>query len=159
MGESSLLFLVYCLIQLAGGALDRILLSLRKTWHEVFHEDVKTHQHKNYRIAEAERVRMHCWLLVTLVPTSPSAQTLFCRAFLSGWPPSCFGTRGCSSPDRGFLFLFIKCHDISFGTFLQPLELPLNGSTNQITGTQLPSRPVPQGTLTSRMRVSYESFL
>lgn len=66
---------------------------------------------KNYIIAEAERVRMHCWLVVILVPSSPSAQSLFCRAFPSaGLQPAL--VHGAISPQVGdFLFLFIKCHE------------------------------------------------
>lgn len=64
-------------------------------------------------------------------------------------PPSL--VHGVISPQvENFLFLFIKCHEISFGTFLQPLEVSLNGSTNQITWTHVPTRLVPHGALTSR---------
>lgn len=138
MSESALLFLAYSLIQLAP---DRYLLSLRKMWHEMFHEDVQTCQHKKLQNCWAVRARVHCWLMDRPFSAEPF--------HLVGLHPALV-QEAISPQVEDSLFLFIKCHKISPGTFLQPLELPFNGSTNQITATQLPSRPVPYRTLTSR---------
>lgn len=110
MSESALLFLAYCLIQLAP---DRYLLSLRKMWHEMFHEDVQTCQHKKLQNCWAVRVRVHCWLMDRPFSAEPF--------HLAGLQPAL--VQGAISPRvEDSLFLFIKCHDISPGTFLQPLD-------------------------------------
>ena len=69
-------------------------------------------------------VRAHCWLVFKFLSTrTPSTKLLSTRS------PAYTGSWSYSSPGAGVVSPSVELHEVPFSSFLQPVEVPLKGST------------------------------